>query len=107
VPEVDDGAGDDDVLLGEAAEHISFNTPFTELRSSIVHAKLAHDLVASANVGWLHKHAVSVNVHPAAMAAVDAQEPAHEGKSLAATVPCEETLIAWPSKRPIARMNLA
>lgn len=44
----------------QVAEHISFNTPFTELRSSIVHAELAHDLVASANVGWLHKHAVSV-----------------------------------------------
>lgn len=47
------------------------------------------------------------NVHPAAMEAVDAHESAHEGKSLAATVPCDETLITWPSKRPIARMNLA
>jgi hypothetical protein len=42
-----------------AAEHMLFNTPFTELKSSTPHTEAAHDLVASANVGWLHKHAVS------------------------------------------------
>jgi len=59
--EPEEADADADAGVAGLPKHRYPKTPLTVPISPVPHAEAAHEFVASRNLGWLHKHVVSVS----------------------------------------------